>query len=147
MHTTHRGIRRSEPEQIPLCPEEATDTYRTDHTDHIYRGSICPETSRSSTTRITYARFADHLPGTPQDTADTSQWSSSLFSEFFDFELDPCPDGVGDFYGGEPEGGIVTLDELTSAACGDDWLEYEGSCYFKSSFVESSTSWEDADAR
>ena len=85
---------------------------------------------------------------TPQDPAGAaSQWSSSLFNSFFDSELDTCPEDIAGIYGDmEQEGGIVTLDDLTSNACGD-WLEYDSSCYFKSSFLESSTSWEDAGAR
>lgn len=77
-----------------------------------------------------------------------SQWSSSLFNNLFGLELDPCPADVADIYGtleGEG-GGVVTREDLTSVSCGD-WLEYEGSCYFKSSFLEFSTSWEDASSR
>lgn len=77
--------------------------------------------------------------------ASAPQWSSSLFSKHFELELDPCPEAVAELYG-TPQGGIVTLDQMLSENC-DDWLEFEGSCYFKSSYLESSISWKDADSR
>lgn len=81
----------------------------------------------------------------PEGSTGNSMWASSLFSSFFELELDPCPDSVADLYG-TPERGVVTLEETVSASCGD-WLEYEGSCYFKSSYLDVSINWEDADAR
>lgn len=73
-------------------------------------------------------------------------WSESLFNGLFGLELDACPDSVAEEYG-TPEGRVVTYGEMSSAACGDYWLQFEDSCYFKSSYLDSSINWEDADAR
>lgn len=74
-------------------------------------------------------------------------WSSSVFSHFFEVELDPCPASVAELYG-TPEGGIVSFEEVQSAGCGGDgWFSFESSCYSKSSYLGAAETWQDADAR
>ncbi|CAM9900538.1 unnamed protein product [Ectocarpus sp. 6 AP-2014] len=96
---------------------------------------------------------------TATDDPPASQWNSSVFSKFFEMELDPCPESVSDFYG-IPPGGVVSYQEVLSADCrhsdddndnNDDsdsvWLAFENSCYSKSSYLDAAVNWEDADAR
>ncbi|CAM9971909.1 unnamed protein product, partial [Scytosiphon promiscuus] len=84
----------------------------------------------------------------------SKQWTSSVFSTFFELELDPCPAVVADIYG-TPEGGVVSYEEVQSVDCDEDngqddggtWFAFEASCYAKSSFLDAASNWEDADAR
>lgn len=84
---------------------------------------------------------------TSQGGAAAGEWSSSVFSKFFEVELDPCPSSVAEIYG-TPEGGIMPFDEVQSAVCGDDgWFSFEASCYSKSSYLDAAETWQDADTR
>ncbi|CAM9848416.1 unnamed protein product [Ectocarpus fasciculatus] len=95
---------------------------------------------------------ADSNSTTATDDPTASQWNSSVFSKFFEMELDACPESVSDLYG-TPVGGVVSYQEVQSADCGDNddddsvWLAFENSCYYKSSYLDAAESWEDADAR
>eukprot|EP00903_Cladosiphon_okamuranus_P014742 g13660.t1 len=81
-----------------------------------------------------------------QGGAAAGEWSSSVFSKNFEVELDPCPSSVAENYG-TPEGGIVSFEEVQSGDCGDGWFSFEASCYYKSSYLEAATTWQDADSR
>ncbi|CAN0534559.1 unnamed protein product, partial [Ectocarpus sp. 12 AP-2014] len=93
---------------------------------------------------------------TTTDDPPVAQWNSSVFSKFFEMELDPCPESVSDSYG-TPSGGVVSYQEVLSADCHDNdddndhsdsvWLAFENSCYAKSSYLDAAVNWEDADAR
>lgn len=88
------------------------------------------------------------MPRTTQDLEDSApqQWANSLFNTHFGEELDACPDLVRELYATTLEEGVVTLDSLGESTC-EDWLTYEESCYFKSSYLDVSVDWADADAR
>ncbi|CAN0013007.1 unnamed protein product [Ectocarpus sp. 12 AP-2014] len=99
---------------------------------------------------------------TATDDPPAAQWNSSVFSKFFEMELDPCPESVSDLYG-TPPGGVVSYQGVLSADCHDNdhdnddndnndnndsvWLAFENSCYAKSSYLDAAVNWDDADAR
>lgn len=87
-------------------------------------------------------------PCTTQDLEGTvpPMWDNSLFNARFGDELDACPELVRELYAVTLEEGIVTLDSLEASTCGD-WLAYEESCYFKSSYLDVSMDWADASGR
>lgn len=78
------------------------------------------------------------------EDSESPVWVYSLFATMFQDELDPCPEEVTQLYSATEES-IVTLDSLRSPHCGD-WLSFGDSCYFKSTYLDLATSWDDAEA-
>lgn len=68
-----------------------------------------------------------------------------MFAEMFENELDSCPDEVAELYTATMDS-MITLESVQSSGCGD-WLSYQDSCYFKSSYLDLATTWVDAETR